>query len=59
MEDLARLVDESLARHGIQIPGNNRWLHAETIYGSAHEAEDKTENEELASENWVAHADVA
>jgi hypothetical protein len=55
MEDLARLVDESLIRYGIQITVNDRWLHAETIYGTSNEIEDKTENE-----NWVAQqADVA
>jgi hypothetical protein len=60
MEDLARLVDESLARYGIQITVDPRWLHAEGIYGSSDEIGDKTENRELGTENWVApQADVA
>ena len=60
MEDLARLVDESLIRYGIQITINDRWLHAETIYGTSHEIADKADNRELATENCVTpHADVA
>ena len=59
MEDLARLVDESLVRYGIQITVNDRWLHTENIYGTSHEIEDETENRELTTENWIVQADVA
>ena len=60
MEDLARLVDESLTRYGIQITVNDRWLHAETIYGTSNEIEAKPDSRELATETWAApHAEVA
>jgi hypothetical protein len=60
MESLARLVDESLARYGVQITVDQRWLHAEAIYGSSDDFGNKTENRELETENWVApQSDVA
>ena len=60
MEDLARLVDESLIRYGIQITINDRWLHAENIYGASHEMEHKPDSRELATETWAApQAEVA
>jgi hypothetical protein len=54
MESLARLVDESLARYGVQITVDHRWLHAKAIYGSSDEIGNKTENRELETENWVS-----
>jgi hypothetical protein len=60
MEGLARLVDESLARYGIQIPVDQRWLHADSIYGNSDEIGNKTDNRELETENWVPpQTDVA
>ena len=60
MESLARLVDESLARYGVQITVEQRWLHAEAIYDSSDEIGNKTENKEQGTENWVAlRTDVA